>query len=443
MTTLEQIRTGQLHGCKRFKLAADLADFPRDIFKLADSLEILDLSDNQLSELPSDFSQLKQLKIVFFNNNQFEEFPQVLANCPQLSMVSFKGNRLKAIAPQALSPNFRWLILTNNQLTSLPSSMGQLTKLQKLMLAGNQLGSLPPELSNCHNLELIRIAANHLTQLPAFLLKLPRLAWIAYAGNPFSKSSTALETDLSVVDSATLEVGQILGQGASGIIYQGNWKPHENGPCQAVAIKKFKGEITSDGSPLDEMRACIAAGKHPNLVNVLAKLEDGLEGETQAGLLFDLLAQDYRNLGGPPSLDSCTRDTYSEETHFSLEQILAITRGIASVVAHLHQRGILHGDLYAHNILVNSQGHSILSDFGAASFYDPSDTATAMGLEKLEARAFGCLLEDLLDRSVSKDGEKLESDRIVRLRQLQQNCTSLELSQRPSFAAIHQQLLQL
>ncbi len=440
---LEQLRSGQLQGSKQFQLAAGLATFPDEIFKLADSLEILDLSNNNLSELPDNFSQLKQLKIAFLNNNQFEEFPQVLAQCPQLSMVSLKGNQLKAIAPNALSPNFRWLILTNNQLTELPSSIGQLSKLQKLMLAGNRLRSLPPELAHCHNLELIRIAANQLTELPAFLLKLPRLSWMAYAGNPFSQIDKASADDLPLVDLATLEVGEILGQGASGVIYQGSWKSNEREQPQAVAIKKFKGEITSDGSPLDEMQACIAAGSHPNLVSVIAKLDEKADRHGQAGLLFELLAQDYQNLGGPPSLDSCTRDTYSDDTRFTLDQIVAIAKGIASVVAHLHQRGILHGDLYAHNILVNPQGHSILGDFGAASFYDPLHQEVAQPLEQLEVRAFGCLLEDLLDRYISDDNETTATQSSLRrLRQIQKACMDNQPGDRPSFPSLCQALSQ-
>lgn len=443
MNALEQLRAGQLTGSKRFQLASGETEFPREIFDLADSLEFLDLSNNNLRSLPDDFSQLQQLKIAFFNNNQFESFPQVLAQCPQLSMVSFKGNQLTAIAPDALSPNFRWLILTNNQLTELPRSIGQLSKLQKLMLAGNQLRSLPPELAQCHSLELIRIAANQLTELPAFLLQLPRLAWIAYAGNPFSQAGSAPETHLPIVDQATLEVGDILGQGASGIIYQGNWTTSAHEPPKAVAIKKFKGEITSDGSPLDEMRACIAAGSHPNLVSVLAKLDPEADSDSQAGLLFDLLAQDYQNLGGPPSLDSCTRDTYSNDTRFTPNQILTIAQGIASVITHLHQRGILHGDLYAHNILINPTGHSILGDFGAASFYDPADQPTAQALTQIEARAYGCLLEDLLDHQTPNTGDSTTETCITSLRQLQQTCMNPNPALRPRFDAIVQTLSEL
>ncbi|MEO0350108.1 MAG: leucine-rich repeat-containing protein kinase family protein [Cyanobacteria bacterium P01_A01_bin.15] len=418
----------------RLALSDDLTEFPLEILDLADSLEILDLSNNRLSTLPNAFASLKKLRTVFFNNNQFEEFPKVLASCPNLSMVSFKGNQLKTINPEALSPNLRWLILTNNQLKSLPSTVGRLSQLQKLMLAGNQLQTLPEELANCKSLELIRLAANQLQTLPAWLFTLPRLSWLAYAGNPCcGLSKTQLSASLATINPAELQLAEVLGQGASGVIYKGLWTAKNL--TQDVAVKLFKGDITSDGLPLDEMQACIAAGTHPNLVNVLGKLSQPIDGK--AGLVFSFISADYTNLGGPPSLASCTRDTYSPDAIFTLPVILQITRGIASAVAQLHTQGIMHGDLYAHNILVNNQGESILGDFGAASFYNPADRMTGPALERLESRAFGCLLEDLLNRCGSN---AKENEATAQLRDLQQRCMAPIPSERPLFGAICQRL---
>ncbi|MEM7793459.1 MAG: leucine-rich repeat-containing protein kinase family protein [Cyanobacteria bacterium P01_C01_bin.118] len=416
-------------GEPRLKLSENLTEFPLEILELADSLEILDLSNNRLKTLPQEFSQFKKLRVAFFNNNQFEEFPEVLATCPNLSMVGFKNNQIHTISESALSPNIRWLILTNNQLTTLPKSIGNLTKLQKCMLAGNRLQSLPVELANCKSLELIRLAANELRSLPDWLLTLPRLTWLAYAGNPFCPSAPSSNNALANIDPTELQLGEVLGQGASGVIYKGLWQPA--GESHTVAVKLFKGDITSDGLPLDEMRACIAAGTHPNLVNVMGKLSQPIDGKN--GLVFSFITSEYVNLGGPPSLDSCTRDTYSDGTTFTLPVILEITQGIASVAAHLHSRGLMHGDLYPHNILVDAQGKSILGDFGAASFYDVNDAAVGDFCQRLESRAFGCLLEDLLDRCGAKETEvKL----VQHLRQLQQQCMSPVTSERPLFNEI-------
>ena len=75
MQTLEQLKSGQLNGVKRLQLVEELTSFPTEIFELAETLEVLDLSHNQLSELPSDFGRLKKLKILFLSFNKFTHLP--------------------------------------------------------------------------------------------------------------------------------------------------------------------------------------------------------------------------------------------------------------------------------------------------------------------------------------------------------------------------------
>jgi serine/threonine protein kinase len=117
---------------------------------------------------------------------------------------------------------------------------------------------------------------------------------------------------------------------------------------------------------------------------------------------------------------------YAQGRRFALEEALAIARAVASAVAHLHSNGILHGDLYGHNLLVNGAGHCLLGDFGAASFFDPA-SAQGQALHRIEARAFGCLLEELLERC----------DEVPeRLWQVQRACVAPTVSDRPDFNAI-------
>ncbi|GAB4184351.1 MAG: leucine-rich repeat-containing protein kinase family protein [Coleofasciculaceae cyanobacterium] len=435
MATLNLLRSGQLAESKRLKLSCGLTQFPAEIFDLADSLEILDLSNNHLTALPDEFEQLKHLKIVFFTNNDFEEIPEVLSQCPNLKMVSFKSNQLATVGEHALPPSIRWLILTNNKIEKLPASLGSMSHLQKLMLAGNKLQSLPEEMASCLNLELIRLSANQLQELPSWLFTLPRLSWLAYASNPFCSANVTAKPMLPDIDWAELSLGETLGEGASGMIYKGLWTNQL--AQQEVAIKIFKGEITSDGLPADEMAASLAAGCHDNLVNVLGKLSN--EPEEKEGLVFSFIPPNYKNLGQPPDFDTCTRDTYSTDASFSLPVIIRLTQGIASAAAHLHAKGIMHGDLYAHNILFNETGHSLLGDFGAASFYDTTDVMIGQALERLEVRAFGCLLEDMLDRCTLEESSECEAA-VESLRGLQQDCLKPVLSLRPRFTEICERL---
>ncbi|GAC1368048.1 MAG: leucine-rich repeat-containing protein kinase family protein [Hymenobacter sp.] len=427
MHTLEQLRAGQLAGTQRLDLAAGLTEFPREIFDLADSLEILNLSGNALTALPDDLGRLRKLRVLFCSDNQFTEVPAVLGQCPQLSMVGFKANRIRTLPPAALTPALRWLILTDNQLEALPAEIGSCLQLQKLMLAGNCLRELPPTLADCGRLELLRIAANRFAALPAWLLTLPRLAWLAYAGNPFCEPAEAAAVanhPIAAVDWSQLAVEAQLGEGASGVIYRARW---QRPLAPAVAVKLFKGALTSDGLPHSEMMACISAGAHPNLIAVEGRVAHHPAGAE--GLVLELIDPAFRNLAGPPSLASCTRDVYAPGTSFRLESALRIATGIASAAAHLHAQGILHGDLYAHNILTTAKGDALLGDFGAACFFDLTDLATAAGVQRLEARAFGCLLEELLERCP-------EVEAVEPIWELQRRCVQPAVSARPLFAEI-------
>ena len=434
MQTLEQLRAGTLAGATRLKLNCALSEFPREIFDLADTLEILDLSGNALSTLPDDLPRLGKLTILFCSDNQFTELPEVLGRCTRLTMIGFKANRIRTVVARSLPTTLRWLILTDNRIEALPDAIGQCTQLQKLMLAGNLLRTLPSALSNCTRLELLRISANRLTELPAWLLRLPRLSWLAYAGNPLSEErelAALADAQIASIDWDDLQLQQQLGEGASGVIHRAR---HRN-DALAVALKIFKGEVTSDGLPRSEMAACIAAGAHPNLIPILGRLTAHPEGAN--GMLMPLIDAQFINLAGPPSLASCTRDSYRPGLLFDLTTVLTLALGIASAVTHLHRAGITHGDLYGHNILYCNDGRVLLGDFGAASLFAP-DTAQAAALQRLEVRAFGLLLEELLERCHAQQHPMLEA-----LAGLTAACLQEDTSARPHFAAIERKLSML
>ncbi|WP_323950317.1 leucine-rich repeat-containing protein kinase family protein [Aeromonas veronii] len=448
MHTLEQLRAGELCGARHLKLCENLTEFPSEILSLKETLEVLDLTGNQLSTLPDELAGFGKLRIIFCSENRFTELPEVLGRCPALTMVGFKANRIATVSAKALPAGLRWLILTDNAVEQLPDELGQCDALQKLMLAGNRLRELPASLAKCRNLELLRIAANRIERFPEWLLLLPRLSWLAYSGNPFSEGAEARAIDdahVAPLAWETLALGELLGQGASGVIHRatlvGNTADEvtqASGRADAsqVAVKLFKGAVTSDGLPRCEMAASLAAGTHPNLIKVMGKVADHPSGIP--ALVMELIDPAFANLAGPPSLDSCTRDVYPEDLRLCVTDALAMAHGIASVAGHLHRAGIMHGDLYGHNILFarssDAPARALLGDFGAASLYDRCDRERAVGLERLEVRAFGCLLEELLAHCDTQ-GSQLDG-----LHQLKAACLSELPAERPDFAYIERQL---
>lgn len=421
MHTLEQLRSGALEGITRLSLSCGLREFPPEIFTLAETLEILDLSGNELTALPDDLPRLHRLRIVFCSDNPFTELPAVLGRCPSLEMIGFKANRIEHVPAESLPPTLRWLVLTDNRIEQLPSSIGQCPRLR----------ALPPELAACRNLELLRLSANMLEAFPHWLLTLPRLSWLAMAGNPWCEAveeTADRNAQVAAIDWDDLALGEKLGEGASGVIHAARWTVEDR--SQPVAVKLFKGAVTSDGLPEREMAACIMAGSHRGLISVLGRLQ--CHPQAVQGLVMPLIDPDFKVLAGPPSLQSCSRDVYAQGFTLAWSQVIAIARDIASAAAHLHAQGIVHGDLYGHNIL-HRDGEALLGDFGAAWFYDAGQPH-AWGVQAMEVRAYGCLLEELLAHGQPED-ESGKKQRAA-LAGVRQACLSADAAARPHFEAI-------
>ena len=333
---------------------------------------------------------LPHLSVLFAPNNHIVELPPHMGACRNLQMMSFKTNGMNTIHPDALQSQLRWLILTDNQIKTLPTTIGKCQKLQKLMLSGNALTHIPDEITNCQSLELVRLASNQLTQPPMKLLQLPNLAWVALSANPFLNTVPRPHSTmkLPLLDDPILdneEQGVIIGQGASGITrkvyYQNN----------LVAVKTYNSTMTSDGSPLQEKDIAMIASTIPS--NCLVKVL----GQTPQGSLVMELLPNVRSFGQPPSMESCSRDVYDDTETITEQRAKAMVTGLLTVLVELHRLGIMHGDLYGHNILVSkdtTKNWVKLSDFGAAFFYDTTADYGVL-LQKIEMRAFGILVGEI------------------------------------------------
>jgi hypothetical protein len=426
MHSLEQLRSGALAGAKRLDLSCGLTHLPDEVFDLADTLEVLNLSGNRLTDLPPDMGRLKKLKIVFGSNNLFTHLPESLGECGSLEVVGFKATRIRHVAGEALPPKLRWLILTDNEVETLPDALGERPALQKLMLAGNRLKALPEGLAQAQRLELLRLSANAFEALAPWLTRLPRLAWLALAGNPLGWH-TVDPVPLPSVRWSQLQVGERLGEGASGHIFHA-----QVGAEAALALKLFKGKVTSDGLPEHEIAGSLAAGPHPVLCTPVAELEGHPDGTR--GILLPLLPPSLTNLAGPPSMDSCTRDVYAPNFRISGESALKLARQMLAGLGHLHARGVMHGDFYAHNILWDpATGRAMLSDMGAACVMPSDQPVLKRNLLALEVRAFGVLLAEMAAHVPATDAD---STTLHALQEGARDCLALNPADRPDLASL-------
>ncbi|MNV76417.1 hypothetical protein D3C71_1697680 [compost metagenome] len=81
----------------------------------------------------------------------------------------------------------------------------------------------------------------------------------------------------------------------------------------------------------------------------------------------------------------------------------------------------------------------MLGDFGAASFHGISDSLESRALQRIEVRAFGVLLGELLariDSGLSDEGRGVLED-------LERRCCQPQVLERPGFSDVVEQLKNL
>ncbi|XP_067292615.1 leucine-rich repeat-containing protein 10 [Pseudorasbora parva] len=207
--------------CQRF-LVGDLKEMPLDRTLDLSSRQLrrfpvrasafnelvkLYLSDNHLSNLPSELRNLQKLQLLALDFNCFEELPLVVCSLVQLNILYLGNNRLYGL-PKELGKltelktlwletncftkfprvicnllNIKTLHLGYNQLRSLPSELGRLEELRSIWLAGNMLTDFPPVLLKMHYLEVIDVDRNRIRQFPS-LAYLRGLKLVIYDHNP-------------------------------------------------------------------------------------------------------------------------------------------------------------------------------------------------------------------------------------------------------------------
>lgn len=110
---------------------------------------------------------------------------------------------------------------------------------------------------------------------------------------------------------------------------------------------------------------------------------------------MDLIPSHYQNLGLPPTLATCTRDTFPADFSLEQTQIDKIVQQMRDVFTHLHQNKVCHGDLYAHNTLFDRDANILVGDFGAASMYHMLSESQQQQIRQIEQRALEHFIDDL------------------------------------------------
>jgi serine/threonine protein kinase len=141
----------------------------------------------------------------------------------------------------------------------------------------------------------------------------------------------------------------LLGEGGMGLVFRA--RSAVDG--KTVALKVLKAALIADPVYrrrfLHEARSA-AEVRHPNLVPILdAGVFDGRHFLASAYIRGRTLEDRLRNDGPLP-----------------VEELLTLAEGIAAGLEALHERGLVHRDIKAANILLTDDGTALLTDFGLA-----------------------------------------------------------------------------
>ncbi|CAC5384169.1 Protein flightless-1,Protein flightless-1 homolog [Mytilus coruscus] len=193
MAKLTALRTV---NCRHNKITDD--GIPGKIFDLED-LQVVDLSHNQLEEVPPQLENAKNCIVLNLAHNNISMIPnQLFINLTDLIFVDLSDNDLETLPPQMRRlTNLQTLILNNNplihaQLRQLPA----LTSLETLQMRNTQrtLNNFPLGVDTLTNLQDIDLSGNDLPRVPETLYKLSPLKRLNLSNNQITELSLVIDT---------------------------------------------------------------------------------------------------------------------------------------------------------------------------------------------------------------------------------------------------------
>lgn len=134
-----------LNNLTAFKIRNNKVQTVSDaLFVTCTSLVHVDLSCNLIPSLSNALGQLAFLSELLVNGNQLYYLPEAICDCTRLTVLEAADNQLESL-PEAIG-KLRHLIklnVSNNKLISIPNSFSHLASLQDLSLKKNRLTDLP------------------------------------------------------------------------------------------------------------------------------------------------------------------------------------------------------------------------------------------------------------------------------------------------------------
>jgi small GTP-binding protein len=152
------------------------------------NLKALNLGGNNLTELPTCIGELKKLTSLDISYNSLTYLPDFIGELSGLVSLNVGYNSLTNL-PDCIGElkKLTTIDISYNKLTNLPNFIGELENLMLFNLGGNSLAEMPSFIGKLKNLTSLNVGNSNLTELPIFIRELENLTSLDVGGNKLTE----------------------------------------------------------------------------------------------------------------------------------------------------------------------------------------------------------------------------------------------------------------